>query len=191
MSTGPGKRRWEQERCVIEMIDEPCYTFGSVDNVRRYDREIILEREHQLVSKHGLRCLVNEEPCGSAVLGTSGGATGLTEHSCVLLADRVLVAVGNRVAALALPELRLLWEAEGDQATCFGLHATPDERHVLVHGELAISKLTIDGGKLWAVFGRDILTGSFSLHDGVAVVSDWNGEEYRIDIERGRPLTSG
>jgi hypothetical protein len=64
MSTGPGKRRWEQERCVIEMIDEPCYTFGSVDNVRRYDREIILEREHHLVSKSRAALRSSAHPAG-------------------------------------------------------------------------------------------------------------------------------
>jgi hypothetical protein len=185
-------KRWQRGPHAIEMIDEPCYSFGSVDNTRHYDHEFVLvEPLDHLVSKHGLQCFFDGDLRASAVLGAAGGATGVHQRSCVLLADRALVAVGDRLAALRLPDLRLLWQVRADGATCFGLHAVPDERHVIVHGELDISRFTIEGSLQWKVHGRDILTGVSELRDGVLVVSDFNGEEYRIDIERGRRTEDG
>ena len=173
------------------MIDEPVYTFRSVDNARRYGREFVLvEPRDHLVSRHGLQCSVDGGVRASAVLGAAGGATGVHQRSCVLLADRALVAVGDRLAALSLPDLSLLWQVRADACTCFGLPAMSDERHVIVHGELDISRFTIEGTLQWKVHGRDILTGESELRDGVLVVLDFNDEEYRIDVELGRLITT-
>lgn len=171
---------------MVEMIDEPVYAFGSADNTRAYEHELILESEYRPSSKHGLQCFLDGKPCGSAVLGASGGGTDIQAHSCVVLVDRCLVAVGDRVAALALPDLGLLWQAKVDDATCFGLHVTPDERHVVVHGELAISKFTVDGQKEWAFSGKDIFTGACIIRERTVVVTDFNDEEYCVDLELGR-----
>ena len=103
----------------------------------------------------------------------------------MLLADRCLIAVGDRVAALGLPDLGMIWQAKADDATCFGLHVTPDEKHVIVHGELAISKFTVNGHKEWEFAGQDIFTGVCAIGEGAVVVTDFNGKEYSIDIELG------
>ena len=169
--------RWTRGRYEIEMTDEPGYSFGSADNAHSYGYEFVLESEYRPSSKHGLRCVRDGKPCGSAVLGASGGGTGIHEHSCVVLLDRCLVAVGDRVAALSLSDLRLLWQAKADDATCFGLHVTPDEQHVVVHGELEISKLTLDGQKEWAFSGKDIFTGACTIREDAIVVEDFNAEK--------------
>ena len=119
-------------------------------------------------------------------MGASGGGTGVHERSCAVLADRCLVAVGNRVAALTLPDLRLIWHAKGDDVTCFGLHVTPDELHVVVHGELAISMFTMDGQEKWTFFGKDIFSGACAIHEGAVIVTDFVRDEYSIDLELGR-----
>ncbi len=177
---------WMRDGYAIEMTDEPIYSFGSTDNVRSFGHEFLLESDYQPSSKHGIRCSFNGEPCGSAVLGASGVGTGIHDHSCVLLADCCLVAVGDRIVALALPGLDLLWQAKGDDATCFGLHLTPDEKHVIAHGELAISKFTIHGYKKWEFTGQDIFTGACAIREGAVMVADFNGQEYSIDLEFGR-----
>jgi hypothetical protein len=107
------------------------------------------------------------------------------------LAGRCLIAVGDRVAALGLPDLVLLWQAKADVASCFGLHVTPVEQHVVVHGELEISKFTMDGQKEWAFSGRDIFTGACAIHEGVVVVADFNEEEHFINLKTGRGKTAG
>jgi hypothetical protein len=183
--------RWERGRYAIEMTDDPVYSFGSADNARRYGRELLLEPIDRPNSKHAIQCSSDGEPRASAVLGASGGRTGVHEHSCVLLADQCLVAVGPRVAALELPDLGLLWQAKADDATCFGLHVTPDEKHVVVHGEQWISKFTVGGHKEWEFSGGDIFTGSLCIREGVIVVTDFNGLEYRIDLIRGKFVGAG
>jgi hypothetical protein len=177
--------RWARGRYTIEMTDEDGYSFGSADNVRSYGIELLLESDYRPSSKHGVQCALDGEPCGSVVLGASGGHTCIHGHSCVLLADRCLVAVGDRLVALGLPYLGLLWQAKADEAACFGLYVTPDEKHVVVHGELTISKFTIDGHKEWEFAGQDIFTGACAIRGGAVVVTDFNSQEYSIDLELG------
>ncbi|MCP4592408.1 MAG: hypothetical protein GY842_16875 [bacterium] len=173
---------WERGRYAIEMTDEPAYSFGSGDNARLYR---FLESECYPLSEHYILCALDGEPCASAVLSASGGGTEVHENSCVLLEDRCLVAVGDRVVALGLPDFRLLWQAKADDITCFGLFVTPDERHVVVHGELRISKLTVDGDKEWEFTGRDIFTGASAIEGDAVVVTDFDGYQYSIDLELG------
>lgn len=177
--------RWTRGRNEIEMSNEPLYAFGSSDNQRSFGQEILLESEYQPSSTHSVGSFLDGTPVGSVVVGASGGGTGVNEHSCVLLEDRCLVAVGDRIAALALPHLGLLWQVQGDDATCFGLHLTLEERHVVVHGELSISKYTMDGKKVWEFSGKDIFTGACGIHEGAVVVKDFNNDEYSIDLESG------
>lgn len=179
--------RWERERIAIELTDEPAYTFGSADNAHAYAHAYLLEPESRASSTRGVRCFVDGQPRGSVVLGASGGHTGVHEHSCVVLVDRCLVAVGDRVAALALPDLALLWQARvGDEVTCFGLHVAPDEQHVVVHGELSICLLTLEGQTRWVFTGADIFTGACAVRGGHVVVSDFDAAEYWIDLKSGR-----
>jgi hypothetical protein len=63
--------------------------------------------------------------------------------------------------------------------------ATVDENHLIVHGELEISKFTVDGQKVWSFGGRDIFTGTCSVDETGVVVTDFNGQRYRIELERG------
>jgi hypothetical protein len=177
--------RWKRGDYAIEMTDDPSYSFGSPDNPRTYAHEYPLESDYRPSSTHGLACIRDGETRGSAVLGASGGGTRVHERSCVLLDDRCIVAVGDRVVALAFPDLTLLWETKADSATCFGLHLTADEKHVVVHGELEISKLTVDGHKEWAFAGRDIFTGECVVAERAVLVTDFNGEQYSIDLQRG------
>jgi outer membrane protein assembly factor BamB len=180
--------RWSRGPFTIQMVNDHCYSLGSADNLHSYEHEYQLPMPPQYSVKHGIICLCEGNSDHSALLCGSGGGTDAHEHSCVLLDDRCLVAVGNRLVALALPDLTLLWERVGDDATCFGLHLTTDEQFVIVHGEMEISKFTVDGCKLWNVGGRDIFTGTCELADGVVVVTDFNDERYVIDLERGEQI---
>lgn len=179
------RMRWTRGRYAVEMTDEPAYTFGSAHNLRSYGQEILLHAEFRS-SKHGLRCFLDGGLRGSAVLGASGAGTHVHEGACVLWADRCLAAIGDRVVALGLPDLRLLWQAKADDAACLGLHPTPDEQHVIVHGELAVSKFTADGRKEWAYSGKDIFTGPLAISQRAVVVTDFNGEKYLIELDSGR-----
>ena len=177
--------RFLRGRYTIEMVDEPAHTSGSTDNVRSYRHEYSPAGDVP-TSRHGVVCSEGGEVSGTAIIGGGGGATGLHEHSCVLLDDRCFVAVGDSVSCLALPDLGLRWRVQGDEATCFGLHLTPDERYLIVHGELEMRKLALDGTTVWRYSGLDIFTGECFVGRDVVTVTDFEGDRYSIDVDSGR-----
>ena len=180
------KMRWRHGDITVEMIDEPAYSVGSPDNVRPYEHEYILGPASVLGSRHGVVCLLRDQPVGSALIAGSGGGTGVHAHSLALLDDCCCAAVANRVVCMGLPQLALRWQVEGDQATCFGLHPTRDRASLVVHGELEISRLTLDGQKIWSCSGRDIFSGELKVDEKVVHAVDFNGATYAISLDDGR-----
>lgn len=65
---------------AIELVNEPTYTFGSADNIRRYPLEHALADRSLCCSTHGV--LVDGEP--AAVVSSSGGASSIHENSGVV-----------------------------------------------------------------------------------------------------------
>jgi hypothetical protein len=180
--------RWSRGCYTIEMTDEPGHWPGAADQRRPYGQELLLDVQGQPFSSHALRCFLATEPRASVILGASGGPTGVHEHSCVVLDDRCCVVIGDWLVALALPELTLLWKVLADEGSCFGVHGTPDECHVVVHGELSVRKFTLDGRQLWSFAGKDIFTGRCVVEDREVVVTDFAAEEYRLHIDTGELL---
>ncbi|MCU0865577.1 MAG: hypothetical protein MUC36_17465 [Planctomycetes bacterium] len=167
------------------MTDAPEHWFGAAVQRRPYGQELLLDAEGHPSSRHALQCLLGSEPQASVILGASGGATGVHEHSCVVFDDRCCVVIGDWLVALALPGLALLWKIQADEGTCFGVHRTPDQCHVVVHGELSIRKFTLDGRQLWSFAGKDIFTGGCVVEDREVVVTDFAANEYRLDLDTG------
>jgi hypothetical protein len=180
--------RWTTDVCDVELLSEPTYSFGSADNVRSYEREYLLSGEYRPSSTYGVRANQDGKVLSTAALGAAGGGTHIHEHSAVLLGGRCVVAVGDQLVCLRLPDLVLLWAVAGDDATCFGVYASPRGDGVVVHGELAISKFTLAGEPLWRFTGRDIFTGGFRLTGQAIFVTDFDGMEYNISPEDGRCL---
>jgi hypothetical protein len=176
---------WHSGSYALEMFDDPNYTFQSVDNTRKYDFEHLFGHRDSAFSKHGVVCSTDGRKLGSAILGTYGGATLVKEHSLAVLKDRCFAAVGMMVACLALPDLSLVWSAKGDSATCFGLHLAPNEDSLIVHGELAITKLSLSGEKQWEFMGQDIFTGKFSVEDQDIIAEDFECRWYHIRLDTG------
>ncbi len=108
------------------------------------------------------------------------------QRSCIITETQCIVAVGDRIVALSLPDLLLRWQVRADEATCFGLHLSPDGLHVIVHGERTISMFTLDGELLWAFCGKDIFTGACEVGGDIITVWDFNGDKYCIDMKTGR-----
>jgi hypothetical protein len=79
----------------------------------------------------------------------------------------------------------LLWQADADDATCFGLHVGLGESCLVVHGELEISRFTLDGRRVWAFGGKDIFSGELVVAERSIVVTDFEGQRYSIDLESG------
>jgi hypothetical protein len=59
---------------------------------------------------------------------------------------------------------------------------------LLLHGELWIVRLGLDGSIQWQQGGADIFTGGCWMEDGAVVAGDWNGTEYRRRLFDGEVL---
>jgi len=173
---------------AVRVVDEGCHTFGSADNACHYAIEAPAAVAGETSSIHGVFCDVGAESAGSTVIGARGGKTAVHENSCVLLATECFVAVGCEVVCLSLPVLRVRWRRQVDLATCFGVHPTQDELGLIVHGEVEISRIDLDGNVVWSRGGGDIFTGCFSVEGDRIVAYDFEGKRYVLSASTGRGL---
>lgn len=165
----------------IELIDEPAYTFGSTDNVRRYGFSKHLDNEYGPTSIHGV--LLNGEPL--AIFGDSGGCSAIHAHSAVVLGDLIFFAVGRHVVCFRPEPFEYMWALQTDSATCFGVHYDRTRHALLSHGELEIARFTKEGLLLWSASGADIFTEGFVLGPQFVEVRDFEGENYRFNYADG------
>lgn len=177
--------KWTCAPYTLEMRDEPMHSFGSSDNARNYDHELLLSGRYTATSKHGVILFDGDIPVASLVIGTGAGATGVHEQSAILADGVCFAVVGPELVCLAVPTCAVRWHHEADSATCFGVHLSPTEQAVVVHGELEVSKWTFDGQLVWRFGGADIFTGALSITGQTVIVSDFEGRVYRIDLSTG------
>ncbi len=177
---------------VVQLVDEPEYAFGSRGNRPRYEREEVLgDARFELSSRHALICMRDGAPFASVIFGAVGGASGVHEHSLVLQGDLGFLAIGAFIACVELPSLETRWVREVDAATCFGAHVCPDGESLVSHGELVISRLTLDGEVLWQAGGRDIFTGDLRVSEAAVHVEDDSGDVYSFELETGAVRRDG
>jgi hypothetical protein len=181
---------------TLTLLDDPTYTPGSADNLRRYDREYCLVEEYRPVSQYGLVCRQPDGMTRSCILLAGGGASGVHEHSAVVVNDSCFVGLGDMLCCLSLPTLDLMWATKVDTATCFGVYYCPRRDCLLSHGELEIARVTLSGEILWSTSGADIFSEDFRIVGDEVEVVDFNHSVYRIDIATGdsqlvRRLTNG
>jgi hypothetical protein len=165
----------------LEIVNEPTYTFGSADNVRRYPIADNLDAPAKPCSAHGL--FLDGDPL--AVFGAVGGATGVHTRSAIYLDDRLYLAICDRVLCLRLNPTEKHWCLSVDPATCFGIHLHAPTNTLISHGELQVTRFTPQGTILWQSSGRDIFTEAFSVEGDIVRAVDFNGYEHRFLITDG------
>jgi hypothetical protein len=171
----------------IEIINDETYTGNSSDNKFVYDYVYTdsQAQEYQPTSRHGIFLKKNDEVIKSAILLGASGATGIHKNSAIIVDDCILICVSNCLFSISLPDLVLNWIKEDvDMATCFQIFDT--DHGIIVHGELAISKITSKGDFIWMFGGKDIFVTSESgneieLEENYIKLTDWNGDKYMID----------
>lgn len=169
---------------TIRLRHERCYTLGSADNPRRYGREYRLS-DGLFTSYHAVECEEGGRTYSSIIAG-SGGATTIHEHSAIVRDGSLFLAVADSVCRLAIPNLEMIWHKRLDEATCFGIYWSERHRCLIVHGELGISRVSLDGEVAWRASGKDIFSEVLRLSDEHIVVEDSNHERYQIDLVTGR-----
>lgn len=171
---------------AIRLWNEHCYTLGSVDNVHRYDKEYELgDDRFVFASMHGVECREADGETHSCVVAASGGATGIHEHSGLVRDDSLFLAVGDSLCRLSTSSLEMIWHKKVDDATCFGVHWSDKHKCLVVHGELVISRVSLDGEVAWSAGGKDIFTGSIELFDDYVIAEDFENNRYHIDLLTG------
>jgi len=153
--------RYPERHPVVEMINEPAYSFGSSDNIRHYATEVLLgDDRNTLSSVHGI--VVDGVPV--IVVGAGGGASGIHANSMLHLGRLLFFAVGPYVCHFTPGNKELDWYLKVDEATCFGIYY--DKRHgaLISHGELQISRFSAGGQLFWSASGADIFFGRHFAH---------------------------
>jgi outer membrane protein assembly factor BamB len=182
------EKRWAGG--VLTMTNEPTWSFESADNGRQYGRRLILgnAKRSEVVSTHGLTNILVDGRGFSTLLGARGGASGVHEHSCLVLGESCYVAIGPYVASLSLPTLELQWATETDDATCFGVHGCPVEGAFISHGELLIALVTTSGQVLWRAGGADVFSGPVRVTEAHVYAEDFEGRHYCFDLRTGHEV---
>ncbi|MHC2144067.1 hypothetical protein [Pseudomonas alkylphenolica] len=169
---------------LIEIVDEPTYSFNSTDNAQPYALEILLT-DKSITSIHGVKL----NGVSILVIGAGGGCTAIHKHSVLVLDDKLYLAVGDHIACLSLElPYQLLWSVQVDSATCFGIHYENQQGALLSHGELEITRLSMDGVIIWQVSGADIFSENFCLTADYIEAVDFNMSIYRFDYVTGELL---
>jgi len=170
----------------IAVDNDDTYTPGSADNRLTYDHVYHLGPDSYVTSQHSVRVTGEDGEATSCVLTAGGGASGIHEHSAIILDSACFIAVGPFVASLSLPALDLMWSTQTDDATCFGIHKPPTHNCLISHGELLIARLTLTGTMVWQAGGADIFTNGCTVHESSIEAVDFYDRRYSFDIETGR-----
>jgi len=93
------------------------------------------------------------------------------------------LAIGDHIVAFDLPSLSVLWAKALDAFTCFGVLFVPSAACIIVHGELKISCVSLDGEVVWSAGGRDIFSGPLLIEGDQVLAEDFNGERYSFALD--------
>ena len=166
----------------VQIVNEPGYSFGSADNSRRYVTEVDLTDGYRPSSVHGV--IVDDRP--TLVIGDAGGASGVHDHSLLILDSRAFVAVGAHVVCFTIGNLRHDWALKTDGATCFGVYYDRDHDALISHGELSICRFSREGEIIWSAGGADIFSEGFSMLPEHIEAIDFDHRVYHFDYRTGQ-----
>jgi hypothetical protein len=175
------------DEITLELIAEDShYDPSSADNIRTYDR--ILDLSGSISTAHGVRVTSGDQLVASVIVFAGGGVSGIHTHSAILREDALFLAVGSCVVRLHIPSLDLVWFAETDEATCFGVHEIADSPDFVSHGEISISRMTEAGAMVWSGSGADIFTGPLLVLPTEVRISDFDEQVYSFDLRTGASM---
>lgn len=103
----------------------------------------------------------------------------------------LFLGIGPHIVCLNTAMGQLRWVQRADSATVFGIHPITGEDAILIHGEMEITKLSLDGIIVWQASGRDIFTGQVVLNGDHIEATDFNGEIYAIQLDTGASTIIG
>ena len=170
----------------IELIDESNYSEGSEDNSFDYEQQYVNEEGYKFTTQIGIRLYHNDELYKSAIVKSTGGASGVHETSQIVKDNNLAICCAESVFNLSIPDLKLNWLTKADWATCFQIFRHQDD--YIIHGELSIARISENGEVVWQNGGADIFTSLdgkdvFKLDKTSIEVKDWNNNIYKFDLD--------
>ena len=170
----------------IELENDEYCTENSSDNLFNYDVVYFDQSEYDFPTRIGLKTFENGDLIRSAIIGSIGGGTGIHENSQLIEHDRIVICCSDSLFCLSIPDLNLIWKTKADQATCFELFKFEDS--YIVHGEMEISRIDLNGKIMWQRSGADIFTTAegtddFQITKSYIRATDWENRTYKFDFE--------
>jgi hypothetical protein len=176
----------------IEVFKDPDGSYSAVDYTWRYDYRYVSQADVDYYNTLiGIKIHAVDVVIKSAVIGATGGSTGIHQTSQIFEPDRIVICCSDSIFCLSIPDLSLLWETKADTATCFQIFKY--EADYIVHGELEISRISKYGEIIWQQTGADIFITlnpskkDFIITGDYILTTDWGNREYKFDLE-GNPL---
>lgn len=169
---------------TVDIIDDPTFRPGSADNSFKYDTVYCDDNEFQPTSKHGIKITKDGQSITSAIICETGGVSGIHDNSFVLTDNNLLICCCDTVYSFKLPGLTLIWKKEFDLATCLSIYPFKDD--FIIHGELQIKRIDMEGNVKWDFSANDIFvtkdgSEAIKLFGDRIEVTDWNGDTYALN----------
>lgn len=169
----------------IELKREESFSGHSTDNFTSYQKAHFEQSKFECTTQIGLYIFENGVLISSAIIGSYGGGSGIHKNSQVVEHNRIVVCCSDSIFCLCIPDLSLIWKAKADGITCFEIF----KRHqsYIIHGELEISRLDLDGRIMWQRSGADIFTtpegkDDFEVTQEYIRATDWENRTYKFDF---------
>lgn len=175
---------------TIEVFNDSNYWPHSVDNLNSYDFEYPLNSEpfsrECSFTTTGIIVRKDSELISSAIICEPNGITIDDKTNYLIENDRVYICARNLIYALNIYDLSISWRKEIDNVYCLGLFRL--EEDILVHGELEIHRIDLDGNIKWRFSGSDILLNiegknELTINKDFINLIDFNGKDYKIDLD--------
>jgi hypothetical protein len=173
------------EKYKLVITNETNYESNSVELFSNYDKNYLTESEYLLPTIFGLKILENETQIHSVIIGSEGGASGLSENNQIIESDRILICCSDSVYCLSLPTLDLKWKIKSDEITSFRIFKI--DNGYIIHGELQITRINDKGEIIWKQGGADIFVSQdgkdeLEVTEKYIKAIDWENRIYKWDL---------
>ena len=171
----------------IRLSNQNHFSPGSADNADHFAKIYSLDEDYENSTQIGIQIFDNDEIVSSAMIGATGGASGIHKTSQIVKGNRITICCSDTVFCLSIPELELNWKIKSDEATCFEIFELKED--YIVHGELEISRISWNGEIVWQRAGADIFTtlegkdDDFLVAEDSIIATDWENRKYRFDFD--------
>ncbi|MCB9045040.1 MAG: hypothetical protein H6550_02755 [Chitinophagales bacterium] len=169
----------ERSTYIIDISLEQFSEYGEHYNVKQYTNGDIY---NVLV----ITCNASEGNMISKAVINAAGAILEPHKDRMITEDKsIVICVGGDICCLSIPNLDLEWRVLADEACCFSIQRFSNG--YIVHGELAITHISLKGEIIWQFSARDIFVtyqpveNGFVIENDIIKVTDWQGFEYHLD----------